>query len=254
MQELFSLSPWLGAVLEAFPWIGAAFGLWGTIQCGIEVNRGEVRPRLASWIAWGTSNAVFCVLAIMHGNFLSAGFNGIAAAGNFGILLLCAYRRVGLRPRGTTDFVCLVLTCLCLAVVVMAQGATYVAYVAMTANIVATWPTMKHAWQKPHEEPWRMFAANSGANALGLTGVLLSPNASMAVIAGPLISMLGNLSLVGITVGRTWIANFLTKEEQRVAEEVADMRAELDVELELIASATVPTPDQTEFDLAAAGK
>lgn len=241
--------------LEALPWIGALFGIYGTIQCGIEVYRGDAQPRLASWIAWGTSNAVFSALAIMHGNYLSAGFNGIAAAGNFGILALCTYRRAGMRPRGATDFICLVLTMSCLAVVVFSQGASYVAYVAMAANIAATWPTMKHAWQKPHEEPWRMFAANAGANALGLTGVIASGSVGMAVIAGPLISMLGNLSLVAITVGRTWMAMLVRASETRMQVEAEKLHSAFVHELLSLRGTSKPTlDDEPERELVGATK
>lgn len=210
--------------LEALPWFGAAISLWGTVLCAIEVNRREAQPRFASWIAWGTSNAVFSVLALLHGNYLSAGFNGFAAVCNFSILILCVYRRVGARPSGTTDWTCLTLTALCLVVIGLSQGATYTAFVAMAANIAATWPTMKHAWQKPHEEPWRMFAANAGANGLGLTGIVVSGGAGLAIIAGPLISMLGNIALVAITAGRTWMAKFIDASEAGIKAEVAELQ------------------------------
>lgn len=223
--------------LEALPWIGALFGIYATVQCGIEVNRGDVQPRLASWIAWGTSNAVFSALAFMHGNYLSAGFSGMAALGNFGILALCAYRRAGTRPRGTTDFSCLIMTAACLLVIVLSQGAPYVAYIAMVANIVATWPTMKHAWRKPHEESWRMFAANSGANGLGLIGVIASGNVGIAVIAGPLVSMAGNLTLVGITIGRTWLAALVAAAEREIHNEAAKLHALFGAELKRLEDA-----------------
>lgn len=233
----------MNVVLGALPWFGALFSLYGTISYARGVNRRETRPQLASWIGWGTANAVFCVLAVLHGNYLAAGFNAIAAAGNFGVLLLSTVRRVGIRPEGTTDWTCLALTGSCLLTIVLTHGSPYVAFLAMAANIAATWPTIQHAWRKPHEEKWNMFAANVGANALGLVGVVSTGGMGLANIAGPLISMLGNVALVSITLGRGWMANAIKSTDEAINAEVAAMQAAIAADL----AALTPEADEREL-------
>ena len=205
-------------ILDVIAWVGAAISLWGTGRYMVEIGRGNTQPRLASWIAWGTANGVLAAVALMNDNTLAAVFNGLAALGNVSVLVLSAVKRAGERPSGTTDWTCLGLTSLCLLGIVLFSHSPAVAFLAMAANIAATWPTMQHAWQRPREEAWQLFAANAGANALGLAGVAASGGMALANIAGPLISMLGNAALVAITVGRSWLTNVVTEVEEEFTE------------------------------------
>ena len=158
-------------------------------------------------------------VAILHGAVIAAVFNGLAALGNIVVLVLCGIKRAGERPYGVTDWTCLAVSGGCLFIILILPHMMFVdAVLAMCANIIATWPTMQHAWRRPQEEAWQLFAANGGANLLGLVSVFASAGASLSNIAGPLISMVGNVSLVLITVGRSW----LTRTVQEVEDAVED--------------------------------
>lgn len=205
-------------ILNMVAWVGALISLWGTGRYMLEIGRGTTQPRLASWIAWGTANGVLAAVALVNGNMLAAVFNSLAALGNVSVLALAAAKHAGEKPHGTTDWTCLSLTAICLLGVALFSHSPAVAFLAMAANVAATWPTMQHAWRRPHEEAWQLFAANAGANALGLTGVMASGGMALANIAGPLISMAGNMALVGITVGRGWLTHVATEVEEEIAE------------------------------------
>jgi len=204
-------------ILDLIAWIGAIISLWGTGRYMLEIGRGTTKPRLASWIAWATANGVLMAVALLHGNVLAAAFNGLAALGNLSVLALSATKRAGERPNGATDWTCLSLTSLCLLGILVMPYSPYVAFLAMAANIAATWPTVQHAWHRPHEEAWQLFAANAGANMLGFVGVATSGGMALANIAGPLISMLGNAALVGITLGRGWLTRITREVSQEIA-------------------------------------
>jgi hypothetical protein len=209
--------------------LGALISLWGTAKYMVEIGRGRTQPRLASWIAWGTANLVLMAVGFLNGNVLAGVFNGVGALGNISVLLLSAVKRAGERPAGTTDWTCLVTSGLCLSAIVAFPHMWQLdACLAMTANVVATWPTIQHAWHRPREEAWQLFAANSGANALGLTGVIASGGMVLCNIAGPLISMLGNLALVMITVGRNW----LTRVTEEVQEEITEVEETVAAEVQ----------------------
>lgn len=199
-------------------WVGAAISLWGTGRYAIEIARGNTKPRLASWIAWGTANGVLAVVAMLNDNPAAALFNALAAAGNVGVLILSGIKRAGERPDSGIDWACLGISGLCLATILTFPHAVYVdAMLAMAANLIATWPTIEHAWRRPKEEAWQLFAANAGANGLGLVGVATASGMSLGNIAGPFISMVGNVALVGITVGR----GLLTRATREVQGEIA---------------------------------
>lgn len=199
-------------------WVGAAMSLWGTGRYALEIARGRTKPRLASWIAWGTANGVLAMVALLNDNPTAAIFNALAAGGNVGVLLLSGVKRAGEWPDTAIDRACLGISGLCLVTIVMFPHAMYLdAMLAMAANLVATWPTIEHAWRRPKEEAWQLFAANAGANGLGLFGVITASGMSLGNIAGPFISMVGNVALVTITVGRGW----LTQATREVQGEIA---------------------------------
>jgi hypothetical protein len=225
--------------LDILAWLGAGISLVGTVKYIASIGRGETQPRLASWIAWGTANSVLMIVALMHGMHMAAIFNGIAALGNGSVLLLSAIKRAGERPQGTTDWACLGVSGLCLAAILCFPHMMLLdAVLAMCANVVATWPTIRHAWERPREEAWQLFAANGGANALGLVSVFASAGAGLANIAGPLISMTGNIVLVSITLGRSWVDRTVQDVEYAV-EEVLEEAAE---EVETLREALVDSP------------
>jgi len=205
-------------LLEVTAFVGAAISLWGTGRYLLEIGRGNTKPRLASWIAWATANGVLATVALMSDNLLAAAFNSLAALGNISVLVLSATKRVGDRPSGTTEWTCMLLTAICLLCILIMPSSPAVPFLAMVANIAATWPTMQHAWHSPREEAWQLFAGNAGANALGLVGVVASGGMALANSAGPLISMLGNATLVGITVGRGLITNIAHEAQEDFTE------------------------------------
>jgi hypothetical protein len=205
--------------LNILAWVGAAISWWGTIRYMIEIGRSNTQPRLASWIAWGTANSVLMIVALLNHNQMAAIFNGLAALGNISVLALSAVRHAGERPDNPTDWTCLSAAGLCLLAILMFPHMSYLdAILAMTANVIATWPTLQHAWQRPTEEAWQLFAANGGANMLGLVSVIAAAGMSLANIAGPLISMLGNVCLVIITVGRGWLTNVTQEVQEEIVE------------------------------------
>jgi hypothetical protein len=213
--------------LDVIAWVGAAISWWGVTRYLIEIKHGHTQPRLASWIAWASANAVFTVLAIMSDNALAAMVNGLGVLANLSVLTMCAVKRAGERPSGATDWVCLAITAVCLIWIILFPSAVlWAALLAMTANIAATWPTIRHAWAKPQEEAWQLFAANAGANGLGLVGVIAAGGLELSNIAGPLIATIGNVTLVSITLGRSMLTNI----EEEISEVETVLAGELSVQ------------------------
>ncbi|MGF7228380.1 MAG: hypothetical protein ACQR33_00145 [Candidatus Saccharibacteria bacterium] len=172
---------------------------------------------MASWIAWFTANATFTVLAVMSHSYLAASINGAAAGMNAAIILVSIRRKQADRPTGTTDWICLVSALLCLVMVIaFPENKPLSAFMAMAANAVATWPTLAHAWHRPREEAWQLFAANAAAGGLGFGAVAATSGMHLATIAGPMMATIGNVSLTLITAGRGW----LTRAEETVEAEI----------------------------------
>ncbi len=208
-------------------WLGAAVSLYGTSRYIIGVLKDGTRPRLASWIAWFIANTAMMFVALTNGAHAAAIFDGLSAAGNAGVLIAGAVKRAGHKPSGAMDWTCLAVAATCSLVnASFPQLAMIGALIAMFANLVATWPTMIHAWQEPFAETWQLFAANAGASLLGVIGVSASGGFRITTIAGPLVAMIGNIALTTIAVGRRYrreITAEIATLQAEVAEEVTEL-------------------------------
>ncbi|WP_454194061.1 hypothetical protein [Nocardia sp. Marseille-Q1738] len=182
--------------------LSIGISLYGVIAYLGGILDGDTRPRIASWAAWCTANTVFAVVAYLEGAHLAAGINAAAAAMNAAVIAAGITRGSGLRPEDNIDWACLIASIACVMVTVGVSEKAFGALFAICANLIATVPTLRHAWSKPHEETWQTFAANACANSLGLMGVLMVSGFEFTSIAGPLISTAGNIGLVTLTIGR----------------------------------------------------
>jgi hypothetical protein len=188
--------------------IGAGISFYGIIQYLYGILRHGTQPRMASWVAWLTANTVFSVVAFHNGAYLAVAINGIAAFTNLLVIVASVKQRVSMKPGDTIDWSCLIMAIICIVIVVAIPGdKTLGALFAMVANVVATIPTLRHAWTRPNEETWQLFAANGFANGLSLMSILLVSGFEFTSVAGPLMAVIGNGSLVMITVGRTWMTS-----------------------------------------------
>ena len=186
--------------------VGAGISVFGIIQYLRGIMFGGTRPRMASWIAWLTANGIFTIIALQEGSWIAVAINSVSVITNILVIGASMKRRVSLRPDDAIDWSCLIASVTCVAVIIMIpENKLLVALLAMAANIIATTPTIRHAWSKPREEAWQLFAANVFANSLGVVGIILVSGVELIAVAGPLIATLGNLGLVMVTVGRGWI-------------------------------------------------
>jgi hypothetical protein len=205
--------------------VGAGISLVGVFQYFVGIVKGGTRPRLASWIAWMTANAVFTAVALMDHSYLAASINGIAGLCNVAIIAAALAKKQGDKPQGTTDWSCLASSLACLLMLVLfPENKLLGAYFAMCANALATWPTVVHTWQRPREETWQLFAGNSSANILGLVSVILGSGFHLATAAGPLMGTIGSSTMLMIAIGRGW----LTRAEQAVEAEVQQLEGLLE--------------------------
>lgn len=196
--------------------LGVGISLYGIVSYMKGILRDGTQPRMASWAAWLTANTVFAVVAFHEGAYLAAGINAISAATNAAVIILSIKQRVSARPDDAIDWSCLIASVLCVVVTVaMPQNKTLGALFAVMANIVATIPTLRHAWTKPHEETWQMFAANVFAGSSSMIGIIIASGFDFTSVAGPLMMIIGNTSMVMITVGRGWA---MRVEEEVVAD------------------------------------
>jgi len=183
---------------------GVSVSLYGVLAYLNGIRKGETRPRMASWIAWFTANAIFTIVAINEGAWLAVGINGIMVGTNVAVIVVSLKKGVKLRPGDWIDWACLISSIGCVIVTAVSPAKEFGIIAAMLANAIATIPTVRHAWTKPREEAWQLFAANIGASILSITGIVMASGLSFGSIVGPLMVVIGNASMLLITVVRRW--------------------------------------------------
>jgi len=232
-------------ILTYIAWLGAAVSLYGTVRYIVGILRDGTRPRLASWIAWLIANLVMMLMALRHGAMTAVIFDGLSAAGNAGVVLASLGKRSAHKPTGSADWTCLAVAGSCSLVnAVFPQLALVGTVLAMSANLVATWPTMSHAWHEPFAETWQLFAANAGASLLGVIGVGAGGGFRVVTIAGPLVAMIGNITLTAIALGR--------RVGREVAAEIAAIPAELAEEVMEIEAGALELGERVGSEIAVA--
>lgn len=203
--------------------LGVSVSLYGVFTYLRGILKDGTQPRMASWVAWFTANTVFAVVAFADGAYLAAGINAISSITNAAIIGASLKQRVNPRPGDWIDWACLTSSILCVAVTVFSPAKELGTITAMLANVIATIPTIRHAWAKPQEETWQMFAASAGAGGLGLVGVIMVSGVDFVSIAGPLMTCLGNTGLVLLTVGRSWF----TRVEEGIIKDIQTVESSL---------------------------
>ena len=172
---------------------------------------------MASWVAWLTANAVFTIAAFHEGSYVGGAIDVIATLANILVVAASLHKKVGAKPGDSIDWACLASSVACVgAIVLLPNDMLMGALLGMVANATATIPTLRHAWSKPREETWQLFAANASAGALSLLSIVMMDGFALESTAGPLMTVIGSTSLVVIVLGRKW----LTRLEVSVAEEI----------------------------------
>lgn len=200
-----------------FACLGVSVTLYGVFAYLKGIIKDGTQPRMASWIAWCTANTVFTIVAFGEGAWLAVGINGISSVTNAIIIGTSLKKGVKLKPDDWIDWACLTSSIFCVIVTVISPVKELGAITAMLANAIATIPTLRHAWSKPHEETWQFFAANVGAGSISVLGVVMATGLTFGSIAGPLMVFIGNSSMLIITlVRRGWVGKF----EQEIAHDI----------------------------------
>lgn len=182
---------------------GASISMIGVVRYIRGILRDGTKPRLASWLAWLASWVVFMIIGLLQQDYGAAAFAGIGAVGNVGVLAAAWHKKAAHLPSGRTDWTCLILACACLAAMFAFPEAPLIsAALAVAANLIATWPTLVHAYAEPHAETWQLFAANAGAGLAGCAGVIFAGNPQVSTLAGPAVSLFGNTTLTLVTLIR----------------------------------------------------
>ncbi len=157
----------------------------------------KTKPRIVSWFNWSLLTGIATAAAIADKQYPSA---VLTATGALATMLVVIFGlRCGDRKFEVFDVLCQLgaLTGLILWVIFKQP------WVAITATVVidfiATLPTLKHAWQKPHEETLSAFTLSMIG---GIFTLLATTQARISGLLFPVYIVFINATLVAILKGR----------------------------------------------------
>ena len=164
------------------------------------VLRGGTRPHPATWGVWALSGALGAWSAVEGGAGPGAYVALVYLALHIVVFLLSLSRRFGKpgrewydHPLGLTAAAALVLW------QVLDLPAAFAATVAVGADGVALWPTLRESWRQPHTESLSAWLADSVAATLG---VLAVPELGYAPLAFPVYLAVANSAVAGALLAR----------------------------------------------------
>jgi hypothetical protein len=165
----------------------------------VEIIRGKAKPRIVSWFTWSVLTGVACVASFVDGQVPSGilGILMLAATAETLIVVILGLKH-GDRTFERLDAYCLAGAAVGLVLWLVFNSPTIAVLASVTIDLIGAIPTIKHSWEKPHEETWITFALSAAGG--GITIVLADSWAATA-IAYPIYLLVINVIMTSCILG-----------------------------------------------------
>lgn len=178
-------------VLSAVLTVGSA------VPYMVEIVRGKTKPRIVSWFTWSVLTAIASVASFADGQYPAGMLLVFATVETLLVVILGL--RYGDRSLERFDIVCQVGAAVGIVLWLIFNSPEIAVIATVTIDLVGALPTLKHTWQKPHEETWITFAM-AGAGAL--CTLVVAHNWEVTVIAYPAYIVIMNILITTIIFAR----------------------------------------------------
>ncbi|HSX15277.1 MAG TPA: hypothetical protein VLF40_00635 [Candidatus Saccharimonadales bacterium] len=153
--------------------LAAVITIAGAIPYLRGILRGTTKPNLVSWITWTLLTGIATAAAISAHEYVVAIFTGAATLEVFTIVLFGL--RHGYVKYTRFDVICQVAAIVGIILWQLFNSPAVGVMAAVIIDLVGYLPTLRHSWQKPHEETWQTYAI-SGLGAVFALGALSTYN------------------------------------------------------------------------------
>lgn len=177
--------------------LSAAISIGCVIPYCLDIVKHKTKPNLVSWITWTLLGGIVMASQIVEQEYRAAVFSfGLTAATGLIVVL-------GLR-NGYVKYTRFDIVCQLIAVAGIVLWRTFddpliALYVSLSVDFVGLVPTLRHAWQKPHEETWETFAIGLWAPIFGLVSLTTF---SLLTLSYPIYVFVADAALVSIILYR----------------------------------------------------
>lgn len=162
-----------------------------------DVVRQKTKPRIVSWFNWGLLTGIATAAAIQDGQYPSAVLTLTSTIAVFLVVFLGL--KHGDRKFEAFDILCQAGAIAGLLCWIIFNSPLFAILITVTIDFIACLPTLKHAWQKPHEETTVAFVGGVGG---GIFSLLAIENPQFSGLVYPVYLTFINIVLVGTLVFR----------------------------------------------------
>lgn len=163
-----------------FVFVGSAIAFVGDLSYVRDTVRGLVQPNRVSWLLWGIATTLVGVAEIRQGVGLQWVLSFAIGLGDLLIFAASFVRGNGVWRLEKFDIACGVASALGLVVWALTVNNTIALAAFITADALATIPTLTKSWTAPHSESLAAYATAAVSGLLTLTTVKVWSSGAVA--------------------------------------------------------------------------
>lgn len=180
--------------------LGSVLAASGTIPYIIQTIGGKTKPRIVTWLTWALLTGAAGWAALADHQLGSAVFALMGTVAT-GTVVLVGWR-YGDRSFALLDIVCISAVIVGLVLWYLFGTAELAVWVAIIVDFIGLLPTLKHAWQKPHEETSATFVLVGLGGLLTTVTIITDGSLSVTALGYPLYVALSMGSCAAIIILR----------------------------------------------------
>lgn len=135
--------------------IGPLIAAIGFLPYLKEAVKGEVRPRVASWVTWSLVTGIATIASLSQQAYTSAFLTAVDTVIELSILIMAL--RKGDYNYNWVDRVSQAITIIGIIAWLTTANATWAIIFNIMADFFGAVPTFYHSWLSPHDEQWQPF-------------------------------------------------------------------------------------------------
>lgn len=134
-----------------------------------DILKGKTHPHVYSWSLWGLLTVLIVALQIKGGAGLATWVTAAAGLLCLGVVALSLKR--GKRDITTSDTITAILSLAAIAFWLIARQPVVSIILAVVADVLAFFPTVRKSWNKPHTETLSLYITNTLRFTLALLAI-----------------------------------------------------------------------------------
>lgn len=162
-----------------------------------DILKRQTKPRIVSWFTWALLSALASAASFSDGQYAAGILSLCASLECLAVVVLGL--KYGERNFTRFDIVCQVGALAGLVLWLIFNSPAIAVIAAVTIDFIGCLPTLKHAWQKPHEETWITFMLSGLGAAFTL---MATGNWQITSVANPLYLVAINAVFTAILLSR----------------------------------------------------